>query len=218
MIVYNRTSNTLHVCDGVAWRTLVSPGGTTAAGSSGQVQFNASGALAADSNLFWDNTNKRLGFGTAVPIDQLSNNPTDTIDSNSLGTGTTALNWNQNGPGYVASIYYANTGTSGAGLLIKGSGTTTNPLFSVDTGTAQATAGSPLFRVMGNGNVGIGLATPRQRLDVSPTIRVTGTNTNTGFQIYNNALGHILDGFKVLTDPRPTLASIMTPVKTQVRL
>ena len=35
----------------------------SAAGSTGQIQFNNGGAFAADSNLFWDNTNKRLGVG-----------------------------------------------------------------------------------------------------------------------------------------------------------
>lgn len=37
------------------------------AGSNGQVQFNSSSAFGADSNLFWDDTNKRLsiGFGTS---------------------------------------------------------------------------------------------------------------------------------------------------------
>ncbi len=32
-------------------------------GSTGQIQFNNGGAFDADSNLFWDNTNKRLGVG-----------------------------------------------------------------------------------------------------------------------------------------------------------
>src|SRR5262249_17893203 len=45
---------------------------TSAAGSTGYVQFNSSSALAGDSNLFWDNTNKRLGIGTATPAQKLS--------------------------------------------------------------------------------------------------------------------------------------------------
>ncbi len=40
----------------------------SAASPSGGVQFNnGSGVLAADSNLYWDNTNKRLGIGTTSP-------------------------------------------------------------------------------------------------------------------------------------------------------
>lgn len=36
-----------------------------AAGTTGQIQFNSSNAFAADSNLVWDNTNKRLGVGVS---------------------------------------------------------------------------------------------------------------------------------------------------------
>jgi hypothetical protein len=41
--------------------------GATPAGSTGYIQFNDNGNLGADSNLFWDNTNKYLGIGTASP-------------------------------------------------------------------------------------------------------------------------------------------------------
>ena len=44
---------------------------TSAAGTSGQIQFNDSSAFGADSNLFWDNTNKRLGVGTSSPATAL---------------------------------------------------------------------------------------------------------------------------------------------------
>ncbi len=39
----------------------------TAAGSSGQVQFNSGGTLGASSNLFWNNSSGYLGVGTATP-------------------------------------------------------------------------------------------------------------------------------------------------------
>lgn len=47
---------------------------TTAAlvsGSSGYLQFNNSGVFGSDSNIFWDNTNKRLGIGTTSPVEPL---------------------------------------------------------------------------------------------------------------------------------------------------
>jgi hypothetical protein len=48
------------------------PSGTAvAAGSNGQVQFNNGGLFGADSNFNWDNTNKRLGIGTASPVTQV---------------------------------------------------------------------------------------------------------------------------------------------------
>lgn len=42
-------------------------GGGVPAGSTGEVQFNDAGAFGADSNFFWDDTNKRLGLGTGTP-------------------------------------------------------------------------------------------------------------------------------------------------------
>lgn len=52
-------------------QTIAAIGGSPG-GSSGQVQFNSGGSFGADSNLFWDNTNKRLGVGTASPNAKLS--------------------------------------------------------------------------------------------------------------------------------------------------
>jgi hypothetical protein len=49
-------------------------GGGTPGGSNGQVQFNNSGSFGGDSNLFWDNTNKRLGIGMSSPRDKLEVN------------------------------------------------------------------------------------------------------------------------------------------------
>lgn len=45
--------------------------GGTPAGSNGQVQFNDNDSFGADSNFFWDNTNKRLGIGTSTPLASL---------------------------------------------------------------------------------------------------------------------------------------------------
>lgn len=41
------------------------------AGSNGYVQFNSSGSFGADSSIFWNNTNKRLGIGTTQPRTKL---------------------------------------------------------------------------------------------------------------------------------------------------
>jgi hypothetical protein len=46
---------------------IVLESGATPAGSTGYIQFNDAGNLGADSSLFWDNTNKYLGIGTANP-------------------------------------------------------------------------------------------------------------------------------------------------------
>ena len=40
----------------------------TPAGSTSEVQFNNAGAFDSDANFIWDDTNKRLGLGAAVPL------------------------------------------------------------------------------------------------------------------------------------------------------
>ena len=42
--------------------------GGTAAGNTGEIQFNSGGTLGASSNLYWDVVNHRLGIGTNIPV------------------------------------------------------------------------------------------------------------------------------------------------------
>jgi hypothetical protein len=59
------TNGNILKCVSSVWTLVTQP--ATAAGSTGYVQFNNAGALAGSANLFWDNTNNRLGIGTASP-------------------------------------------------------------------------------------------------------------------------------------------------------
>jgi N-acetylneuraminic acid mutarotase len=55
-------------CIGTSCITSWSVGGITGSGSSGQVTFwTGATSIGGDNNLFWDNTNKRLGIGTTTP-------------------------------------------------------------------------------------------------------------------------------------------------------
>jgi hypothetical protein len=71
-------------------------GGGTAnpAGSTGDIQFNTGGALAADTGqLFWDATSNRLGIGSSAPgytLDVTSTVDTIARFSRPLATSTTA--------------------------------------------------------------------------------------------------------------------------------
>lgn len=150
-LTFDTANKRLYYCTGAAgwvYDSMGTSGGTaTAAGSTGQVQFNASNALAADSKLFWDNTNKRLGIGTATPgfplevagvakIDGGSNsnwaglnvggstsiNAAGTIYSyDRICTGNSSGSCNSTG-GVVIS---GNGGTAAGSVFINGSGTST---------------------------------------------------------------------------------------------
>ncbi len=83
-----------------SWTSVTS----SPAGTNGQVQFNNSGAFGASSNFFWDNTNSKLGLGTAAPSFPLS-----------LGNGTST-------DGSILSLGYGTVGTDGQSLTVAGPG------------------------------------------------------------------------------------------------
>lgn len=62
LLVYDLTLGAFNVYNGSAW---VSVGGGLPAGSNGQIQFNNNNVFGASSNLFWDNTNNRLGINAS---------------------------------------------------------------------------------------------------------------------------------------------------------
>lgn len=165
----------------------------SAAGTPGAVQFNDGYAFGADAdNLFWNNTNKRLGIGTSSPAGRL--------DIEGAGSGAVG----------VFRIYNSVTGTTTARIsgTAPGSGVHTNQLVLNANGFTDATAsqrilfqasdalptafvgsgydttGSPnsgflafgtrpnggslteRMRIIESGNVGIGTATPQNALHV----------------------------------------------------
>jgi hypothetical protein len=94
-------------------------GGGTPAGSNGYVQFNNSGSFGADSSLFWNNTNKRLGIGTTQPqnkLDVISGNVSGGMNRGSYETSS----FTNNGDNKLG-IYNAGNFTSGGSSITFGS-------------------------------------------------------------------------------------------------
>jgi hypothetical protein len=130
----------------------------------GRVTFaGTAGNLTDSANLFWDNTNARLGLNTTTPsstlhVKRTAGSSTITIDYNGTNIGRAEANSNGN-------LYFG---------LTTGSG-------SVSIGTTSVV---DAIYVASAGNVGIGTTSPAQKLDVVGTVQAAGTHGAGSFNAY----------------------------------
>lgn len=153
--------------------------------TAGSVLFAGTGGLISqdNSNLFWDNTNKRLGFGIITPADAI--HIVNTLGSNII------LNTNT---GSVSTGIYMTEGSSGTsknnGAYVYYNGSTNT--FNIATGSGSPTDKLTIER--DTGNVGIGTSSPLRQLTLggATQARLLLTTTSTG--------GTIADGFEIQVD------------------
>jgi hypothetical protein len=137
--------------------------GTTAvtSGTNGRVFFQAGGVVQQSANLFWDNSNNRLGIGTSTPIDTIE---IVGYSKQFVINGTTTTD---------RSAWIGNdvVGTGTIGLF---NGTNSNTVFITGNGSS----------FLNGGNVVIGSTSPGARLDV----RAQGAlSTDIAFRVRNSA-------------------------------
>lgn len=182
-IRYNITNDTLQVCTGGGWKSLVSgtasAGAAMAASSTGAVQFNVNNQLAGDTNnFFWDDTNNRLGIGTSDPSFSLMVNGGSGVGGGILSYGSVA-------PAITVSSSAA--GIAGRGTVLMGLATSAGHYFPLSAvgdatvrsgyghlylGTASTTdvilapSRTEVLRATNGGYVGIGTNTPSSTLHV----------------------------------------------------
>jgi len=183
---------------GVVWDC----GYTPVAGTTNDIQFNTGGDLDADTgNFVYDKVNQRIGIGIAAPV------ATFQIFQPMLGTGTVS---NTAGSHTLSGLGTQFTNTLKAGLLIDVGGQiltvagvlndttviTTGPISVLHSGVTYGINGGTIFAALGNGNIGIGTATPQVPLDINGSFRVTGYNVPTsgvGVEVlYVSGIGSVL--------------------------
>ena len=142
---------------GTGWDLIGGPGTGTITGSgvSGQVSyFNGTQVLAGSNNLFWDNTNSRLGINTITPGQALDVHGTANtlVQLNNTTTGNSNISFqNQD----VAKWRVGNLYNAGANSFDIQNATTSTTPFSINSTTN-------LINVIGiaiksNGSSGVGL-------------------------------------------------------------
>jgi hypothetical protein len=167
--------------------------GTATAFTSGSVVFSgASGVYTQDNaNLFWDDTNNRLGIGTAspsVPLDVAGQARASTI----YATSSTASSFVTRLTNQDFQIYATNgvaTGNSGdvkatIGLYYADNLANLNGGIQFTRGGAGTdgwlnflTSGTERMRIDTSGNVGIGTSSPQSRLNVEGGSLASGAAT-----------------------------------------
>jgi hypothetical protein len=171
--IYNTTTNTNDTYNGTAWQS------NSVSGVSGAIQFSNGSAFASDAaNLFWDDTNNRLGVGTnapSVPFEVLGNawinapastdailsigNPSRRWDVKALQSGAYYQVVYNNGLigqsiDYLGNVAFGNVAALSARVGIKGSGSTsatTSLLVQNSAGTEALRVRDDLVLVVANG-------------------------------------------------------------------
>ncbi|BDB56378.1 hypothetical protein [Flavobacterium ammonificans] len=157
---------------------------TSSAKGMGLVFSTTNNATSTLSERMRINHNGFVGIGTNTPISLLSNTSSNINASNNMGVSTQSLTWQHSGPGFVHALY--NPDITGHGLNVKVRGNLPSTIaFEVGQANTVNTSSSPLFNVLGNGNVGIGTSTPTSRLEVN------GAATNT--TAFNAGAGTTID-------------------------
>jgi hypothetical protein len=170
-------------------------------GTAGRVFFqNASNQLSQSANLFWDNTNNRLGINTATP----------TVDLDVSGSARIISNLGSSGTSF--SIFYASPGNerfrvqengvvrfndwyafdNNTGLRILGGNSVTNTMSITALNiynTANVTRN--LLRVANNITLSTGTTTDIRMLTIDPTIDITGGTSTIRGLYYNPTLTSI---------------------------
>jgi hypothetical protein len=137
--------------------------GTSTAFTTGSVVFaGASGTYTQDNaNLFWDDTNNRLGIGTTAPDALLTVNTIASFGDGAVGTPS-----------------IAHKGDLNTGLWFPAADT-----------IAASTAGTERMRIDSSGNVGIGTSSPSVKLDVIGSIEASAAATQDAIIIAGRAGG-----------------------------
>ncbi|HRH49281.1 MAG TPA: hypothetical protein PLP23_11070 [Panacibacter sp.] len=139
-----------------SWQTPTGAGSITGTGAAGNLAFwTGTSALGTNANLFWDNTNARLGIGTATPANKLDISGAGGLRVSTTNTGSGTTDW-------IAGNY----GAAAGDRVVMGN---LNGRATIGAHNNALTAWAPLILNQDGGNVGIGTNAPGARLHIKET-------------------------------------------------
>lgn len=142
-------------------------GSATAAGDAGQLQFNdGANNLAADTTLYWDNSNKRLGIGTTSPSEKLDVN------------GTVKASRVLVGPSGEALLAYYNPSAEQA-VIVSNRNDDWGDSLRIGPNYYYMYSGGIIAMTLNNGKVGIGTTSISYKLQVAGQVAGAGAYVNT---------------------------------------
>jgi hypothetical protein len=157
---------------------------TTPSGVAGAIQFSDGSAFASDAaNLFWDDTNNRLGVGTNVPI------ATTTINASGSWVSGFSNNLRLNGSNPSLQL---KTDTGNGGFMIATSG---NVTYFLTSANSSFTGKNDIGNIAAAGNWNFGTAS---NLSATVGIKGSGSTSATTSLLVQNSSGTEL--FKVRDD------------------
>lgn len=173
-IAYGTGTGSAFSAAGTTGRALVS-GGTGSptwfSPTAGSVIYaGTSGVLAQNNaNFFWDNTNARLGIGTASPSNKLH------------VAGATRIV--AQGSGWEDHLnLFSNDGTNRWNILVD-NGASDQLRIAYNGGSVDA------IDILTNGNVGIGISNPGAKLEIDGQVKINGGNPGSGKVLTSDAAG-----------------------------
>jgi hypothetical protein len=176
---YNTSNNWFDFHNGTAWFNPARSATTNGLFTAGSVLFGHSdGTIQQDNtNLFWDDTNNRLGIGTTAPAYSLH------IEGTSIASIREKIRNLSNGSSAYTVLEFGNDASSFAGGFFLNSSTNTtyggagsiNLLAITNTPMAFGTNNLVRAYISNGGLFGIGTITPQSRLDVEGGLAVGAT-------------------------------------------
>jgi hypothetical protein len=187
-------------------------------GAAGQVTFfSAASTVTGDNNLYWDNTNKRLGIGTVSPQSRLHITDDvlsilkiqETTGNTGASAGVLFKTSPNTGPNFFkGGILYEDTGD--ANIIGK-----LHLVNRVSADTINANTGDAKLTIDTSGNVGIGTTSPSAKLEVDGTLIATGISQlgSSGSNVYltSSSAGNVGIG-----DSSPTAKLVVDNVGTKM--